>query len=129
MKPGILDSIDRYTPPALEDRAPFEWEVPIGMLVVGRNNPKVQVEAVETCCEYLYAHESVGTRTGYTVSHKLTGYAIIWGIPTLRDAQYIAGALKPLFRWSEDHGPYYKARRRELDKKLWNWIEAWRNQL
>lgn len=112
-------------PLPLDERAFFRWEVPIGECpIVGRNNPRVPVTAVETCCEYLYVHDGVGCE-GYTVSHTLTGYALIRGIPTIRIAQYVAGALKPLFRWSEDHAPYYKAHRKELDPKLWDWIERW----
>lgn len=63
----------------------FEWSVPVGQMKRGRNNHRVSVEAYETCCEYLYVHESIEI-PGFSVSHKLTGYALAQGVPTLRAA-------------------------------------------
>lgn len=111
-------------PLPLAERDPFDWAVPIGFSPIpGFNHPTEPVQAFETCCEYLYVHESSGI-PGWTVSHKLTRYALAQGLESYEAARYVAGALKYLFRWSEDHAPYYKTRISELPAPLQNWLRS-----
>ena len=87
----------------------------------------VHVKALPTSCPYLVIHIATFGK-GWTLSHTVTGYGILFHLPDVETARVCARVLDRVFAWSQKESIEYARQFKRQPKEIQDWIRSWRQE-
>lgn len=107
-------------------RKPFRMPVRTTMFGVSRIR---YVEAFPTCSEFIVAHIGVEDEGTWTLTHKPSGTAMLFGIGSYTRARYLAGALSGLLvPWYSDEADDVRRAIAQHAEEIRRWLHELRSE-